>query len=125
MDVYKKIIIKDWQQFQTVDLNFNRRVTILTGANGSGKSTILRMLAKALGWNFFLERIPVINSETKEIEYQINQRGSSDLGNRINIGELRTSTRSVDIIAPKQPHQQRYQFNFSGFPNLKGIFFSL
>ena len=35
-----------------VEIDFNNRLTILTGANGSGKTTILRnILARHSGWN--------------------------------------------------------------------------
>jgi len=50
---FKNLKITEWQQFQNVEINFHDRLTILTGANGSGKSTILgNILSKHCGWNF-------------------------------------------------------------------------
>lgn len=42
----------NWNQFEKVDLEFNSNLTILTGVNGSGKSTILRVLGRLLGWEY-------------------------------------------------------------------------
>jgi len=39
-----------WRQFQKIEIDFHDRMTIITGANGSGKSTILRLLASHFGW---------------------------------------------------------------------------
>ena len=47
---FKKILLNDWRQFQNIDIDFHPNVTIITGANGSGKSTILKLLSKHFGW---------------------------------------------------------------------------
>ncbi|MEF3691457.1 MAG: AAA family ATPase, partial [Candidatus Moraniibacteriota bacterium] len=50
---FKKLKISEWQQFQNVEISFHDRLTILTGANGSGKTTILgNILSKHCGWSF-------------------------------------------------------------------------
>ncbi len=41
---FQSINIQRWRQFNNVEINFHDRLTILTGANGSGKSTILKLL---------------------------------------------------------------------------------
>jgi Predicted ATP-binding protein involved in virulence len=43
--------LQDWQQFHAIDIEFHERLTILTGANASGKTTILNLLAKHIGWD--------------------------------------------------------------------------
>jgi energy-coupling factor transporter ATP-binding protein EcfA2 len=39
-----KLTLSRWRQFNDVDIAFHDRLTILTGANGAGKSTILKIL---------------------------------------------------------------------------------
>ena len=48
---FKFMEISEWQQFSNVAIEFHDRLTILTGANGSGKTTILNLLAKHYGWD--------------------------------------------------------------------------
>lgn len=47
---FDKIKLNEWQQFKKIDIDFHPKVTIITGGNGSGKSTILRLLSKHFGW---------------------------------------------------------------------------
>jgi predicted ATPase len=46
----KSINIESWRQFDKVQLNFHNRLTILTGANGAGKTTILNIINQHFGW---------------------------------------------------------------------------
>src|SRR5690625_5981418 len=49
---FKHLQIKEWKQFQDLDLAFHSNLTVLTGANGAGKTTLLNLLAQHFGWNF-------------------------------------------------------------------------
>jgi AAA15 family ATPase/GTPase len=43
---FSRLRVKHWRQFRNVDLEFSPSVTILTGRNGTGKTTILNILAQ-------------------------------------------------------------------------------
>lgn len=49
--MFKSIKIHDWRQFASVEVNFHDKLTLLTGANGAGKTTILNLLNRHFGWN--------------------------------------------------------------------------
>ena len=51
MSYFKYLEIRRWQQFRRVEINFHDRLTILTGANASGKTTILNLLARHTAWD--------------------------------------------------------------------------
>lgn len=43
---FKKLSVRHWRQFHDVEIEFSDSVTILTGRNGTGKTTILNILAQ-------------------------------------------------------------------------------
>lgn len=49
--MFKAIELHRWRQFKNVDISFDDKITVLTGENGSGKTTILNILSKHFGWN--------------------------------------------------------------------------
>jgi predicted ATPase len=49
--VFDGLTLQQWRQFSEVSIRFHRRLTVLTGANGAGKTTILNILNKHFGWN--------------------------------------------------------------------------
>lgn len=42
--LFSKLTLSGWRQFRDVEIDFHDRLTVLTGANGAGKSTILKIL---------------------------------------------------------------------------------
>lgn len=50
--LFKRLTLEGWQQFGKIDIAFHPRLTVITGANGAGKTTILRLLARHFGWQF-------------------------------------------------------------------------
>jgi hypothetical protein len=52
---FSRLGLVEWRQFADVDIEMHPRITIITGANGAGKTTILKLLAQHFGWgNQFL-----------------------------------------------------------------------
>lgn len=48
-NLFKKLELSGWRQFANVHIEFHDKLTVLTGANGSGKSTILNILSRHVG----------------------------------------------------------------------------
>lgn len=49
--MFTRLSIKEWRQFSDIDILFHEHLTVLTGANGAGKTTVLNLLSKSTGWN--------------------------------------------------------------------------
>jgi predicted ATPase len=50
--MFKKFVLSEpWRQFEVLDIDFHHSLTVLTGANGCGKTTILNLLSRHYGWS--------------------------------------------------------------------------
>lgn len=48
-ETFRRIVVSSWRQFDRVDIRLDSRLTILTGENGTGKTTLLGMLGQSFG----------------------------------------------------------------------------
>jgi hypothetical protein len=60
-DSFARLTIKDWRQFESIDIDLSARLTILTGENGTGKTTLLNLLGQAYG-----ETIQFLGTPTRD-----------------------------------------------------------
>lgn len=61
--MFSRLVIHHWRQFNTVEIDFHRRLTVLTGANGTGKTTLLHLLNRHWGWNLQYVSSPPTNGK--------------------------------------------------------------
>lgn len=48
-DTFANLKVNEWRQFQSIDIDLTSRLTVITGENGTGKTTLLNLLGLALG----------------------------------------------------------------------------
>ncbi|WP_179272874.1 MULTISPECIES: AAA family ATPase [unclassified Rhodococcus (in: high G+C Gram-positive bacteria)] len=48
---FTSLEVHEWRQFEQIDIRFHPRLTILTGGNASGKTTLLGLLGRHLNWH--------------------------------------------------------------------------
>lgn len=65
----KKINIDNWRQFINVDIELHQNLTILTGANGAGKTTILNLVNRHFGWQSQLIGTPKKDKKTGGLKF--------------------------------------------------------
>lgn len=66
---FDKLTIKEWRQYSEVEIDFHPRITIITGANGAGKTTILNVLSQHFGWSPILLATPKISPDSGRVSY--------------------------------------------------------
>lgn len=63
---FTRLTIDRWRQFSHVDIDLTNQVTILTGQNGCGKTTLLTLLGRHFGWNLQFVSTPYIGKRTAQ-----------------------------------------------------------
>lgn len=131
--IIKNLKIKNWNQFDNVDIDFHPKLTVLTGANGAGKSTILRMFSTQLGWGFNEIATPSKES-SRALKYRIGGRRkiqSKEQQDMINIGSVQCfNGETSNLLVPDLTSSASYRINYAtsgsnyysnNSLNLKGI----
>lgn len=115
---YKKLELNHWQQFENVQLDFHERLTVLTGANGSGKTTILSLFARHVGWTISSLSTPKQDIKTKAIRFCTRIFKGEDRSQTPSIGQLIYSNGVVsNLVIPTQDSAQ-YQIQIQ---NQQGV----
>ncbi len=121
----EQIQINDWRQFGNLTINFDKRLTILTGANGSGKTTILNILSKAFG-----ESIKFVSNvnETSDgsIDYSSSVIGNLEEKRDSNykssvIGNITYNSITASILVPEQV-STTYNIDFKDAKACDGLY---
>lgn len=111
---FARLTLKDWQQFAEIDINFHPRATVLTGANGSGKTTILSLLAKHRGWQQFSLATPKNDLVTKTLKYfSLFRHFDKEVNNDRSIGTLTYSDGASATFLVPEVGAAQYQVQIS------------
>ncbi|MYC64657.1 MAG: AAA family ATPase [Caldilineaceae bacterium SB0661_bin_34] len=84
---FKTLEVTDWRQFRSVNVEFHPRATVIVGANGSGKTSLLNILSQQLGWVREFVGTPTIDEETGDTKY-LTGFTKKTKGHRDRIGSL-------------------------------------
>lgn len=109
-------LVRGWQQFSKVEISLHDRLTILTGANGSGKTTILNMLAKHSdsGSAKFLATPYKVNEDYKMVCGGYEKEGTGK------IGTIEYENNKVTDISIEFPENEiQYELSFSNKQEVK------
>ena len=57
---FRRVMLQGWRQFERVDIELHDRLTIITGANGAGKSSLLRIFSRHFGFDKPFLSVPIL-----------------------------------------------------------------
>lgn len=118
---FKQIAISDWKQFEKVEINFHQQLTVLTGANGSGKTTILNLLSTHFGWSHIELATPAKEESTGIFKFfqRFFKSPSKSLENKI--GELVYSNGEKTNLTINNNNSAQYSINIAEQQTIQGI----
>ncbi|MFJ8258533.1 AAA family ATPase [Peribacillus asahii] len=130
----KELVIEDWNQFERINLEFHPRLTIITGANGSGKSTIIRLISRIIGWSYNETGVPSASLKANsrflsgisldKLMELLESNSQPNINGGFEIGKVETENGGFKILVPNQTNQASYSVNFSSYGNpeqIKGV----
>ena len=122
--------LSNWRQFENIDLTLHPRLTVLTGANGSGKTTILHILNQHFGWNLQFVGTPQVRKRgiLKYVSDVFLGRSKHPLrttGNNQEIGSIGyTDGGSATLLVPAGEVSHEYGVQIQNQATVPGIFVS-
>ncbi len=127
--MFKSIEIHDWRQFSSVRIRFHDRLTVLTGANGAGKTTILNLLNRHFGWNLQLVGTPKTGRKGVIRFFSDLWRfrdfpSKSSMPQQDEIGKIVYEDGSESRLSIPHEVSNQYQVNISNQQNMRGLFIS-
>lgn len=112
MVLFNTLTIKKWNQFESIEISFDKRFTILTGANGSGKTTILKLLAQHCQFQAEFHLLPMESGSL----FKLPLNGWTIVGpaKPITVAELTTTNnKTMQFMMPSSGSNASYKGNWS------------
>lgn len=119
---FKGISLRQWQQFENVEITFHNKVTILTGSNGSGKTTILNLLARHNDWAVSSLSIPKDEKSNGIWKYMTRLFKGIDKSNDTNIGTLEYDNGIRSNLSIPNQSAQSYMVNIDNQQGIRCFF---
>lgn len=132
MPLFTGIELHGWRQFGKVSLDFGQQTTVLTGTNGSGKTTILNTLGYHFGWTLNFVSTPFIGKRrAKRLwsdiyvgeETEEDDALEDDLPDGVvSVGHVGYDNGGKCSLLTNRYVSANYQLQYSGVQTVPGLF---
>ncbi len=128
---FKSLRIEGWRQFGRIEIELHPRLTVLTGANGAGKSSLLRVFSRHFGFDRPFLATPQRTSDggytyltglfTGALDKLWKGVFSSGRKNELEVGVLTYSNGAEARLQVPRSSEVQYNLQFSGEQAIAGI----
>ncbi|MBK7117305.1 MAG: AAA family ATPase [Proteobacteria bacterium] len=141
---FERLELNNWRQFEAIDIRFGTPTTVVTGANGCGKTSILTVLGHHFGWNLQFVSTPYVSRRTRRLLYSefrkrdalkmeresiasipedVDESATPDQGPQ-SVGAITYSDgRSCDLRTPsKIATNPQYHLQYSAAQSIEGLY---
>ncbi|MFD4819520.1 AAA family ATPase [Peribacillus butanolivorans] len=119
---FKKLLIRNWRQYGSVDIDFHNRLTVITGSNGTGKTTILNILSEHFGWKTSYISTPIRNNTTKNYIFSALNGELIESDKAISVGEIEYSDEQYSEIKVPPDVSYVYDLTIDNIKQIKGLY---
>jgi predicted ATPase len=126
-NLFESLDLHDWRQFEQVQLRFHRRLTVLTGANAAGKTTILNLLSSHFGWNPQFVGTPAPRRRRGVLSFLsgLSRRARAEVaqGAQVEIGRVAYSNGGIcTLLVPQEIGSAAFQVSMNDRAEVAGIY---
>jgi hypothetical protein len=123
---FRDLELHGWRQFDHVELQFHPRLTVITGANAAGKTTILHLLASHFGWQAQFVGTPAPKRRGGALSFLSGfwrRRQGVDAPGAIEVGHVGYTTGHVCALQiPEEQGSAAFNVSYSAQQPVPGLF---
>lgn len=122
--MFSTLGLHDWRQFDEIELSFHPRLTVITGANAAGKTTILNILGSHFGWQAQFVGTPARKRGALSFLSGLWRRKSEpEPAGQIEVGSIGyTSGASCQLVVPGELGIAPFNIGYTSQQAVAGLF---
>lgn len=124
MERFSELRIKGWRQFEDVNIDLRNQVTIITGQNGTGKTSLLNVLGRHFGWELNFVSTPRVNRRNTRVWSDSPEPGEEiddQVDTATEVGSIEYSNGATCKLTAKTIVESQYHLGYVNQQNVVGL----